>query len=392
MPPTSSATSTDFGKPRHNGLLTDGMISFLKKRAVFCAATLCALISCLFVPPSRAYLSYIDVNTLAVLFALMVAVSGLESGGVFRTLAVRLCAVVHTTRSLSAVLVFLCFFTSMLITNDVALIAFVPFALMLLGAQEKLSPKYIAFVVVLQTIAANTGSMLTPVGNPQNLFLYNKMELPLGDFVSILLPYTAACGLLLAVSLFAVPKLPLSALGSPNTKSNPASWKKILHAVLFALCLLSVAKLIPKPVLALIVFVAVLIFDRKTLFRVDYFLLLTFVAFFVFSGNIAAIPAVSTALENCVRGHELASGLLASQVISNVPATLLLYPFVVNARRLLLGVNFGGLGTLVASLASLISFTMYSKTQKNSGLFLALFTALSVIFLAMLLSVCQLLQ
>ena len=368
------------------------MISFLKKRAVFCIATFCALISCFFVPPSKAYLSYIDVHTLAVLFALMAAVAGLESCGLFRTLAVRLCAIVHTTRSLSAVLVFLCFFSSMLITNDVALIAFVPFALMLLGSQESFPPVSVAYVIVLQTVAANTGSMLTPVGNPQNLFLYTKTGIGLLDFILILLPYTIVCGGLLALSLLAVPKNPLAALGSPNAQVHPSAWRKALYGILFALCLLSVAKLIPKPLLALIVLVVVLIFDRKTLFRVDYFLLLTFVAFFIFSGNIAAIPAVRSVLETGVQGHELRAGVLASQVISNVPATLLLYPFVENAKNLLLGVNFGGLGTLVASLASLISFTMYTKSGRKAGAYVALFTLLNVIFLAVLLLVRQLFQ
>ncbi len=368
------------------------MITFLKKRAVFCAASLCAIISCFFVPPSKAYLSYIDLHTLAVLFALMASVAGLESCGLFRTLAVRLCTLVHTTRALACVLVFLCFFSSMFITNDVALIAFVPFALMLFGVQQGLSPAYIAYVIVLQTVAANTGSMLTPVGNPQNLFLYTKTGMPLPDFMLILLPYTLVCALLLALSLLAVPKVPLTALGSPNTRTHVSPWRKTLYGILFLLCLLSVAKLIPKPLLALIVLIAVLIFDARTLFRVDYFLLLTFVAFFIFSGNIAAIPAVRSLLESCVQQHELAASLLASQVISNVPATLLLYPFVGNVKNLLLGVNFGGLGTLVASLASLISFTMYTKSGRRGGEYLVLFTLVNVIFLGLLLLVSQLFQ
>ena len=361
------------------------MISFLKKRAVFCAAMLCAVVSCLFVPPSREYLSYIDWNTLSLLFALMTAVAGLERCDVFRFLAVRLCAVVHTARSLSFVLVFLCFFTSMLITNDVALLAFVPFALMLLGTQEKLPRKFIGYVVALQTVAANTGSMLTPMGNPQNLFLFNKMGISLGSFVAVLFPYTLMCGIMLALGLFFVPNMRLSALGSPNAKTHPSSWRKILYALLFVFCLLSVLKLIPKPLLALIVFVAVLAFDRRTLLHTDYFLIATFVAFFVFSGNIAAIPAVRSFLERSVQGHELFSGLLASQVISNVPATLLLYPFVESAKNLLLGVNIGGLGTLVASLASLISFTIYTKTEKRGGSYLALFTVVNILFMAVLL-------
>ena len=362
------------------------MIAFLKKRAVFCIATLCALVSCFFVPPSRAYASYIDWNTLFVLFALMTAVAGLERCGVFKWLSVRLCAVVHTARSLSAVLVFLCFFTSMLITNDVALLAFVPFAVLLFGMQKQVPRHVLPLVVVLQTVAANTGSMLTPTGNPQNLFLYNNMGLSLGGFVLLLLPYTLLCGVLLALSLLFVPKTPLETFGSPNTRTQQGGWKTYLYAVLFFCCLLAVAKLIPKWVLALGVLVAVLCFDRKTLLRTDYFLLATFVAFFIFSGNIASIPAVTAFLQSSVQGHELAAGVIVSQVISNVPATLLLYPFVADAKPLLLGVNIGGLGTLVASLASLISFTLHTKSEKRGGAYLALFTAVNLIFILALMA------
>lgn len=361
-------------------------MTFFKKHAVLCIASVCALASCFFVPPSRAYFLYIDWNTLFVLFSLMTAVAGLERCGLFRLLAVRLCAVVHTARSLAAVLVFLCFFASMLITNDVALIAFVPFAVLLFGTQEKVPRFALPLVVVLQTVAANTGSMLTPVGNPQNLFLYNKMDAGLLDFLLIMLPYTLLCAVLLGILLLFVPNTPLFPFGSANAQTHTGGGKKILYAVLFALCLVSVAKIIPKWSLALIVFVAVLTFDRKTLLQTDYFLLLTFVAFFIFSGNIASIPAVTAFLRSSVQGNELFAGVLVSQVISNVPATLLLYPFVQDARELLVGVNIGGLGTLVASLASLISFSLYTKTQKRGGAYLALFTAVNVIFMGALLA------
>lgn len=362
------------------------LIAFVKKRAVFCAACLCALVSCFFVPPSRAYLAYIDGNTLFMLFALMTAVAGLESCGLFGTLAVRLCAVVHTARSLAFVLVFLCFFTSMLITNDVALLAFVPFALLLFGMQPAIPRRVTALVVVLQTVAANTGSMLTPVGNPQNLFLYNKMGVPLAAFVRVLLPYTVLCGVLLVGALLLVPKTPLAAFAPSPARSPSAGWKKILYAVLFGCCLLAVAGGIPKGALALGVLAAVLAFDRATLLRTDVFLLATFVAFFIFSGNLAAIPAVTAFLQSSVRGHELGAGLAVSQVISNVPATLLLYPFVQDVRALLVGVNIGGLGTLVASLASLISFSLYVKSGRGGGAYLALFTVVNVVALLTLLA------
>ena len=356
----------------------------MRKRAVFCAACLCALVSGIFVPPSRAYLSYIDWNTLFMLFALMTAVAGLEGCGVFKTLAFRLCAVVHTARALACVLVFLCFFTSMLITNDVALLAFVPFALLLFGMQEAVPSRVRALVVVLQTVAANTGSMLMPTGNPQNLFLYNNMGVPLADFVRVLLPYTLLCGLLLALALLFVPKTPLVAFGSSHAEARGS--RKILYAVLFGCCLLAVANVIPKGALALGVLAAALVFDRAALLRTDGFLLATFVAFFIFSGNLASVPAVTEFLQSSVRGHELAAGVAVSQVISNVPATLLLYPFVQDARRLLVGVNVGGMGTLVASLASLISFTLYVKSERHGGFYLALFTLVNVVGLLTMLA------
>lgn len=356
----------------------------MRKRAVFCAACLCALVSGIFVPPSRAYLSYIDWNTLFMLFALMTAVAGLEGCGVFKTLAFRLCAVVHTARALACVLVFLCFFTSMLITNDVALLAFVPFALLLFGMQEAVPSRVRALVVVLQTVAANTGSMLMPTGNPQNLFLYNNMGVPLADFVRVLLPYTLLCGLLLALALLFVPKTPLVAFGSSHAEARGS--RKILYAVLFGCCLLAVANVIPKGALALGVLAAALVFDRATLLRTDGFLLATFVAFFIFSGNLASVPAVTEFLQSSVRGHELAAGVAVSQVISNVPATLLLYPFVQDARRLLVGVNVGSMGTLVASLASLISFTLYVKSERHGGFYLALFTLVNVVGLLTMLA------
>ncbi|MDE5797643.1 MAG: citrate transporter, partial [Treponemataceae bacterium] len=243
-----------------------------------------------------------------------------------------------------------------------------------------------ALVVVLQTVSANTGSMLTPVGNPQNLFLYNNMGVPLAAFVRVLLPYTVLCGVLLAAALLLVPKTPLAAFAPSPARSPSAGWKKILYAVLFGCCLLAVAGGIPKGSLALGVLIAVLVCDRATLLRTDLFLLATFVAFFIFSGNLAAVPAVTAFLQSSVRGHELGAGVAVSQVISNVPATLLLYPFVQDVRALLVGVNIGGLGTLVASLASLISFSLYVKSGRGGGAYLALFTVVNAVGLLTLLA------
>lgn len=365
----------------------DSMTSFFrffKRQSVFCISTLCALISCFFVPLSASYLSYFDWNTLALLFSLMAAVSGFEKCGVFSALASKLTGLVHTTRSLSCVLVFLCFFTSMFITNDVALLTFVPFALLLFSRQNT-SGRIILFVIILQTVAANTGSMLTPVGNPQNIFLAEKMGVSIPSFMKIVFPYSLASFLLLCVLLLFVPATALSAHNDDTpglSRSN--KMLALMHTLLFSLCLASVAGIFPKLGLVPVVFAALLLFDRTVIFRVDWWLLLTFCAFFVFSGNIAAIPAVSEFLHRVVSGHEFISSLAASQIISNVPATVLLYPFIQSASELLIGVNAGGLGTLVASLASLISFKLYTKERSGFASFLLVFTIINIVFLVVL--------
>ncbi len=390
------------------------IFAFIRREAVFCIAALCAAVSACFVHPSPAYLSYIDWDTLCILFALMGVIAALRDCGLFDRMAYVLCGHIHQIRLLCAVLVMLCFFTSMLITNDVSLLTFVPFTLALLGAAS--NGNLVLLTVVLETIAANLGSMLTPLGNPQNLFLFSKMEMGIGRFVLILLPYSAVSFILLCLSLCLIPRghvsmsrIPSSpsASASPPPSSVPQSssgscWEKmgmsaplpplareLLYAALFFLCLLSVLRIVPKALSAAAVFCALLLLNRKLLKGIDYMLLLTFTAFFIFTGNMAALPSVRTFLEGAVSGHEFIVSLLASQVISNVPATLLLYPFAKDASSLLVGVNVGGLGSLVASLASLISFKLYVGARKrlslpSAGAYLAVFTLANILFLAFL--------
>ncbi len=363
----------------------NAFISFFKRQYVFCIACLCAAASCFFVPPSIHYVNYIDWNTLAMLFSLMAAVAGFEKCGLFMRTGSVLTTLVHTARGLAAVLVGLCFCTSMFITNDVALITFVPLALLLMQRQKAVPAWVTLYVVVLQTIAANTGSMLTPMGNPQNIFLFSKTNMGIALFLKIITPYSVLSAVLIALGLLAVPKIRLAYFtgGAARGMSVP-KWHTFVYATLFALCLLAVGGIIPKLVLVPIVALTLLFIDRKVLASIDYWLLLTFCAFFVFSGNIATIPEISAFLKRVVGGNEFLASLIASQVISNVPATLLLYPFVNSTASLLLGVNVGGLGTLVASLASLISFKLFTKAGGNSGRYLAVFTALNLLFLAAL--------
>ena len=362
------------------------LIAFVKKEIVFCIALLCAVVSAFFVPPSKAYFSYIDWNTLLILFALMGVIAAFRSCGLFDRLGNILCARFHSVRSLSAILVALCFFTSMFITNDVALLTFVPFTIALLAPVT--TGNVVMYTVILQTIAANCGSMLTPLGNPQNLFLFQQMGVDLKTFILVPLPFTLISALVLTLALLLVPKQTVQ-VASVLKSTESSKVKEIVYALLFILCLLSVLRLLPKYVSALAVLCVLLIVNRKALLHIDYMLLLTFCAFFIFTGNIGSEPNIKQMLTSVVSGHEFIAAVASSQVISNVPATLLLYPFAQNTRSLLAGVNVGGLGTLVASLASLISYKLYTQATSDSRFpsgktYLVLFTVCNLVMLSIL--------
>lgn len=362
------------------------LLTFIKKEAVLCAAGLLAVISAFIVPPSVAYLKYIDYRVLALLFGLMLVVAGFQSIGFFRYLGDRLLAKASCTRHLCLLLVFLCFFSSMLITNDVALLTFVPFAVMLFAMAGE--AKLLIPVVVLQTIAANLGSMLTPIGNPQNLYLYSTYAFSPADFVLHMLPLsTLSAGLLLLCSIL-LPNRPLAAPASQNSSPTvkiPAVHKLIAYTLLFLVCLLCVFRLISWPIMLGILICVVFFLDRKLFRSIDYFLLLTFVCFFLFIGNMQRIPAISDLLRSLITGRELLLGALFSQCISNVPAAILLSGFTDQALPLLYGVNVGGLGTLIASLASVISYRLYSGSRNaRKGAYLKVFTLYNVLFLVVL--------
>lgn len=348
------------------------VFSFVRREIVFFVAAICAAVSAFFVPPSPAYLKYIDWDTLFILFALMGVIGALRKCGAFDSMARIQCSYVHSVRAICALLIILCFFISMLITNDVALLTFVPFTFLLIG--NIAGGNVVLFTVVLETIAANTGSMLTPLGNPQNLFLFSKMNAGVTEFMRVILPYSAASFILLCATFFFFPKVRLDSKSNisieENTlkKRNSVVAREIFYGLLFILCILCVLRIVPKWISAAVVFAALIVLDRKVLRNVDYMLLLTFTAFFIFTGNIASIPQIRTFLQDVVSGNNFAVSALCSQVISNVPATLLLYPFAGDVKSLLAGVNVGGLGTLVASLASLISFKLYSAARKKYNL------------------------
>ena len=355
--------------------------TFIRREPVLVIAALAALVSCLFVPPDAAYLGYFDFRTLALLYCLMTVVAGLRGAGVFSHLAHTLCLRAGSVRAMGVLLVSMSFVSSMLITNDVALLTFVPFAVVVLGLAGH--QRELIYIVVLQTAAANLGSMLTPVGNPQNLYLYSYYGLGFADFIRITLPVWALSLALVLAGCLLLPREKLDAfLGEEPGVDRRGLW---LYLALFALCLFVVLRVFDWPVMLTGVVLVLLLFDRKMLLQADFMLLMTFAAFFVFAGNLARMGAVDALARRLIGGHELLAGILTSQVISNVPAALLLSGFTANCRDLILGVDIGGLGTPIASLASLISMKLYSHAEHaRTGRYLLVFTVVNIVLLAVL--------
>lgn len=363
--------------------------AFVSKEAVLVVAVLAAAVSCALVPFDESYASYVDWRTLALLFCLMAVVTGLRFMGVMRLLGSWAVSHASSMRSLAFALVALTFVSSMAITNDVALITFVPLALVVLS--EAGEGRYAASVVVLMTVSANLGSMLLPVGNPQNLFLYRASGMDFPQFVLIMAPIVALSAAMLVVALLIVFRGNAegpSDCASHGILTRPTRRQGLMfvsYLLLFALSIMAVVGLIDAYPVAVLVVLVLLFLDRRTLTKVDYGLLLTFVALFVFVGNMARVPAVHEALSALVGIAPFYAAVGSSQVISNVPAAVLLSGFTNDWTALIVGTNLGGLGTPIASMASLISL----KIATASGLvgkrhYLAVFTAWNVVFLAVL--------
>ena len=370
--------------------MKEKLIRFFKQETVLCAALTLAALSMFLVRPDAEYLSYIDFRTLAILFCLMGAMAGLQKTGVFQWIAQALLARVRKTRQLVWILVLLCFFSSMAVTNDVALITFVPFTFTVLDLIGPEARKRLTIpIVVLQTVAANLGSMLTPIGNPQNLYLYGRAGLSLGAFLLLMLPYTCVSFLLMILWSTVQSRaynVPIEVSFQEQIRLDRKRVQLAGYLALFALDLLAVARVIPYGLALLLTIAGLLILDRSIFARVDYSLLLTFVGFFVFIGNMGRLPVFYEFLQKIVSGHELLAGAAASQVISNVPAALLLSGFTENFPPLIIGVNLGGLGTLIASMASLISYKFVAREEPGmKGPYFRQFTYTNVVFLAVLL-------
>ena len=361
---------------------------FLKKEIVLTVSVILAVISMFIVKPDAGYAEYIHWSTLSILLSLMLVMSGLKELGVFKYLGRQLLKRRNHARSVMLILVGLCFFLSPFITNDVALITFVPFTIFVLE-YAGLS-KYIIPTLTLETIAAHMGSMISPVGNPHNLYLFELMKeadgTTAGEFILLMIPYFVAAGILLTVFIFFIARKNDPILQRPYGRdmvfTGSSVSKIIIYCLLFAVSLLPVFGVIRYYYALIIVLAVILIFDRQVLVKTDVTLIFTFIALFVLVGNLGRIQAIDDALTNIVEGNELVASVLASQVISNAPASILLSGFTDDFFALALGTDLGGLGTLIASMANLISFKKYSEMPgAKPGRYIAGFTAINVIFL-----------
>ena len=362
------------------------LLCFLKTNAVAVIAASLALITSFIVPPDREYLDYFDFKTLTCLFCVLAVVCALRNIRFFYTIAKAIVKRFKNAKICVLVLVYITFIGSMLIANDMALLTFLPLGYFVLHGAGK--EKYLAFTFIMQNIAANLGGMLTPFGNPQNLYLYTKFEIPDLEFVSIMaLPFVISIALITVLCLVFVKSEPIEIAEKPAKLPIP---RVTIYLILFALSIFIVFRTVPFVVGLIVIPIALLFLDRDALRRVDYGLLLTFVFFFIFSGNMARIGVVRDFFSSLLELNTLVFSALSCQFISNVPSAILLSQFTENYKELLLGVNIGGVGTLISSLASLITFGEYTKQQPKHTLgYVLKFSAFNFSFLVILILVCQ---
>ena len=360
------------------------LTAFAKKNAVMLIALCAAVITSFVIPPDKAYLGYFDYKTLTCLFCVLAVVCALKNISFFYILAKKVVQCFKNARMSVLALVYITFIGSMLIANDMALLTFLTLGYFVLTTTNK--HKYMAFTFIMQNIAANLGGMLTPFGNPQNLYLYTKFTIPNGEFMSIMfLPFCLSIAVITLCCIIFVKPEPLEL---EDEKVTLCPWRTVFYLVLFALSIIIVFRIIPFWIGLIVIPAALLITDRKALLMVDYGLLFTFVFFFVFSGNMARIEVVKDFFSMLLEKSTLLVSTLSCQVISNVPSAILLSQFTENYPELLVGVNIGGVGTLIASLASLITFREYmSHNPGKAGYYIALFSAFNFGFLVLLAAV-----
>ena len=358
-----------------------GIGSFIKKNVVMVIALLAALVTCFIVPPDKAYLDYFDVKTLTCLFCVLAVVCALKNINFFYILAKKLVQIFGNARLCILALVYITFIGSMLIANDTALLTFLPLGTYVMRSTGK--NKYMAFTFIMQNIAANLGGMLTPFGNPQNLYLYTKFQIPTLEFMGIMAaPFALAITLITLCCIIFVKPEPFEL---QDEKVSLPVGRSIVYLALFLLAVAIVFRGIPYWIGLIVIPIVLIFMDRKALKMVDYPLLFTFVFFFIFSGNMARIDVVRNLFSWLLNKNTLLFSVLSCQVISNVPSAILLSQFTNNYTQLLLGVNIGGVGTLIASLASLITFREYTKQNKGkTGYYVMLFSAFNFAFLIIL--------
>ncbi|MFZ2539387.1 MAG: SLC13 family permease [Oscillospiraceae bacterium] len=354
---------------------------FIQHEIVLIVACLVASVSAFFVKPSENYISYIDFSVLAILFCLMLVVAGLIKSNLFDVISSKILKTTCNVKTVSIFLVNITFFCAMLVTNDVALITFVPLTIGLLGSKHQ---NQLIYVIVMETIAANLGSMITPIGNPQNLYLYSYYNMNILTFFKIILPIGILSYLLITLTML-FRKSEQMSFNQDTIPNIENKFNFILYIILFALCVLTVLRVVDYRVCLAITTITIYILDKKLFKKVDISLLITFVAFFIFVGNLSNINIVKDMILKFINGKELISSIALSQVISNVPTAIMLSGFTQNVKELLVGVNIGGLGTIVASLASLISYKLYAKSEcANTKRYLIVFTVLNFGFLVFL--------
>ena len=357
------------------------MLEFTKKNVVMIIAFSAAVITMFFVPVDGQYADYFDYKTLTCLFCTLSIVCALKNIHFFYMLAHKIVRLFKTARMSVLALTYITFIGSMLIANDMALLTFLPLGYLVLSTTGK--EKYMAFTFIMQNIAANLGGMLTPFGNPQNLYLYTKFNIPTGEFMSIMsVPFFISILLITLCCLVFVKPEPLEIEEEKIECDLP---RAVIYLVLFALSIIIVFRIIPYWIGLIVIPAVLLIMDRKALKSVDYPLLFTFVFFFIFSGNMARIEGVRNLFSALLEKNTLLFSVISCQCISNVPSAILLSQFTGNYRELLLGVNIGGVGTLISSLASLITFREYDRYNPGkSGYYIGLFSAFNFAFLIVL--------
>jgi len=339
---------------------------FFRSQTVLAVSLVCALISIFIVPPSGEYLSYINFSTLILLFCLMSAVAGFNNTGIFIKISSFLTSRCHSARFLVFIMMNICFFSSMLITNDVALITFVPVTAALFSSCGIDKKNNLIFAVIIETISANLGSMMTPIGNPQNIFICSYYELYPADFIRIMFPYGILSYILLSLMTLLISNEEIQPIKNNDNKQIPKT-KAFIYSAVFLICILTVSGFVNQYICLAVCVLLIGVSDFRMFAKVDYALLATFVCFFIFSGNIGNIEKVQLFISSVIDDHEIFASVLTSQIISNVPSAVLLSGFTDSAEKLLVGVNIGGLGTPVASLASLISYKYYMKSDNAHG-------------------------